>query len=308
MYFGKYIKSCREHIGFTQQQLVQDLYLHDIENFKSLVESTLSKWERDSITPALQKQVSILKYFQGKTGLALPCFDTYSIHETEDLICRTNMQNLLGKNKELVLNFPSEMISSDELTIYALKNSRAIDKIINIHMDMDKTFNQDYTQLRTQQIREWAEHDSNSFYVCEYNEQFFGLLFTLRLKTEIFEKMMKFEMDERELSVEDFASYNERGSNYMLSFFAMNDKAAAMLYIRYYAHIIAHQNVTDEIGANTMMDDVKKLLKDMSLKYYSNKIVNDTIELQSYRETLSDFLASEVVMKIIFSVDKLGDR
>ena len=291
-------------MGFTQQHLVQDLYLYDIDNFKSLVESTLSKWERGSMTPPLHKQISILQYFQGKTGQALPCLDTYSRHETEGLICQTGMQNLLGKSKELVLNFPSEMISSDNLTVYALKDSQTIDKIININIDMDKTFSHDYTQLRPEQFKEWALHSSNSFYVCEYNEQFFGLLFTLRLKTDIFEKIMKFEMDERELTVEDFASFNERGTNYMLSFFAMNEKAGSMLFIRYYAHLIAHQNVIEEIGAITMMDDAKKLLKNMSLHQDSNKVLSETLEFHSYRETLSNFLASEKIMKIIFTVDK----
>jgi hypothetical protein len=291
-------------MSFTQQQLVQNLYLYDVENFKSLVETTLSKWERNSITPPIHKQISILKYFQEKTGVALPCFDTYSMQETEKLISISNMQDIFRTSKELVLNFPSEMTNSDNLTVNILRDAQSIDKIININMDMDKTFNHNNSQLTSEQFKEWALHDSNSFYVCKYNDQFFGLLFTLRLKIDSFEKIMNFKTDEKNLSVEDFATFDEKGSNYIISFFAMNDKAASILFTRYYAHIIAHQKNIDEIGAITMMSDAKKLLTNINLNYYSSKVIDNTLKLRSYRETLTKFLASEIFMKIIFSANE----
>lgn len=67
MQFNEYLKSCREHAGFTQEQLMEELYLFDVDNFSGLDTSTLSKWERDIIKPRLAKQTSILKYFQSKT-------------------------------------------------------------------------------------------------------------------------------------------------------------------------------------------------------------------------------------------------
>jgi hypothetical protein len=150
-------------------------------------------------------------------------------------------------------------------------------------------------------FKEWALHPSNSFYVCEYKEQFFGLLFTLRLKPDIFNKIMNHEIKEKDISMDDFASFDEMGSNYTISFFAMNQKAASMLFIRHYAYLIANQKVIDEVGFATMMDDAKKLLKNMNLHYHASLEVTKELTLQTYRETLSNFLACENVVKMILS-------
>jgi len=201
LHFNEYLKSCRENNNLTQEQLVHDLYSYNIDNFEGLDTSTLSKWERSITKPKLSRQVNILKYFQEKTGVSLPCWSSYPVDETEELICKVGMQNLLGKSKELVLNFPSAMIGADDLNVYQLRNSDMIDKVIAINMDLDKDFNHDFTQLQSDQFKEWALHPSSSFYVCEYQEQFFGLLFTLRLKPKVFKKIISTLKDTNEKNI-----------------------------------------------------------------------------------------------------------
>ena len=300
MQFSEYLRSCRMKCELTQEQLTEALYLHDDENFDGIGITTISKWERGITAPKGPRQVSILKYFQKQTGLALPCFDTYSVEETEEMICKLGMESLLGKSKELVLNFPSAMIGADDLNVYQLRDSKTIDKVIDINMDLDKDFNHDTSEFQSEQFKAWALHPSSSFYACEYNEQFFGLLFTLRLKPEVFERIMNIEIEERELTANDFASFEEMGCEHMISFFAMSEKAAAMLFIRYYAHIIANQKVIAEVGLATMMEDAKKLISNMKLHHHGSKKLADGLELQTYRETLPVFLASERVVKVIF--------
>ena len=77
--------------------------------------------------------------------------------------------------------------------------------------------------------------------MCEFNDQFFGLLFTLRLKPDIFSKLVNFEMEESDIDIDDFASSEEMGSDYFLSFIALNDDVASLLFIKYYAQLIANQ-------------------------------------------------------------------
>jgi len=98
-------------------------------------------------------------------------------------------------------------------------------------------------------------HPYSSFYTCEYRDQFFGLLFTLRLKPDVFERIMDLEIDERELTINDFAADEKMDCSHMISFFAMNEKAASMLFIRYYTHLIDHQKVIAEVSLATMMED-----------------------------------------------------
>ena len=299
--FSQYLRTCRRHSKVTQEQLVQALYVYDTENFEALNMSILSKWERGVIQPKLAKQVSIVKYFQERTGSALPCFDNYTVEKAETLFCEAGMKNLLGKSKKLVLDFPSSIIGADDLMVYHVRNSENFDKYIAINVNLDKDFNHDYGDLDFERFKHWASNPVNSFYICEYKGQFFGLLFTLRVKPDVFDKLMKFEMDEKELTHNDFALFDEMGSNYMLSFFAMNEKAATLLFIRYYAHLIANQNVIEEVGAASMMEDAKKLIAHMHLEPYTQKNLPENLTLQSYRATLPDFLAHKRVLKMLLS-------
>ena len=275
--------------------------MYDVENFEGLDTSTISKWERGITKPKLSRQVRILQYFQSITNSALPCWGNYSHNEIEERICKVGMQNLLGKSRELILNFPSKMIAADDLTVTQLRESDEIDKIISINIDLDRGFNHRFTGLLPENFKEWAIHPSNSFFVCEYKDQFFGLLFTLRLKPEIFEKVMNLELKEKDIREDHLAAMNEMGSNYIISFFAMNEKAATMLFIRYYAHLIANQAVIEEVGVATMMDSARKILKNMNLKLYSGCKIDEDLILETYREKLANFLASEYVLKMTLS-------
>ena len=301
MYFNEYLRSCREHSKLTQEELASALYNHNIDEFGGLDTNALSKWERGITKPKIARQVSIIKYFQKKTNTALPCWDNYSVDETEEHICKVGMHNLLGKSKELVLNFPSEVIGADDLKVYQLRNSDMIDKAINVHMSLDKNFNHDTTGVSAEQIKTWLLFPTNSFFFCEYLDLLFGILFTVRLKPAIFKKMMSCEMQEKDLILDDFASFDEMGSNYIFSFFAMNEKVASMLFIRYYAHLIANQKVIEEVGVSTMMEDAKKMIGSLNLKYHASTMIKEGMELQTYRETLPNFLASEKVIRMILS-------
>ena len=301
MKFNTYLKSCREHNALTQEELVHSLYSYDIDNFEGLDTSTLSKWERGVTHPKAAKQVSMIKYFQKETGAALPCWDSYSIQETEDLICQAGMHNLLGKSKQLVLNFPSNIMHLDDLKVYPARHSDRLDTLLDINMDLHKNANHPFAQISLEEFKEWALHPSNLFLVCEYKNSFLGLFFSLRLKPEVFQKIINFEMRKSSLSIDDFASFDEMGSNYMLSFYALNDKVATMLFIRYYAHLIANQTKIKEIGVITTLDDVKKVVHNMNLEETNHMITDDKVELKSYTQSLSNVLVSQNVVKMLFS-------
>ena len=51
MQFNSYLKLCREEEQLTQDQLVQQLYSYDTENFENLDTSALRKWERGLKVP-----------------------------------------------------------------------------------------------------------------------------------------------------------------------------------------------------------------------------------------------------------------
>ncbi len=301
MQFNEYLRQCREENQLTQEQLVNALYSHDIEKFSSLDTGTLGKWERSVTKPKVSKQVSIIKYFQERTGLALPCWNKYSIEETESLICKAGMSNLIGKSKKHIYNYPSEMMSSGDMHVYPLRTFKRMNELIEMYMPLHQSLNHESLQLSKEQFKEWALHPSSLFLVCEYKGLFIGFSFTTKVNPEIFNKILSFEMKKSEVTTDDFASLEEVGSNLMLGFFALNEKAAILLFIRYYAHLISNQKYIADIGAVTNSEDAIKLVSNMNLHYYNSYVTDDNVKIKAYRQTLFTALASEYVVKMILS-------
>ena len=301
LHFSEYLKQCREHSHLTQERLTSDLYSFDIDTFEGIQTTTISKWEREITQPKLSKQISIIKYFQQKTGTALPCWENYTVEEAEELICREGIHNLLGKSKKYIYDFPSEMLSVDDMKVYPLRNSERMDALLDANMLVHQSFNHPYTQISRQQFREWAFHPESLFLACEYKDNFLGLFFSIRVKPEVFEKILNFKMKKSDIAENDFASSDEPGSNLMLSFFALNEKVAILLFVRYYAYLITNQKVIDEIGGVTIQDEAKKIVANMNLDYADSKVTDDNVEIEAYRQTLPNLLASENSVKMLLS-------
>lgn len=284
----------------TQEQLAHELYSYKIESFESLDASVISRWENGNVQPKVARQVDIIKYFQKKMDTVLPCWDSYTVEETEELICKAGMRNLIGKNKKLIYDFPSEMMRVDNIKVYPVRNSERMDALIDANMLLHQSLVQKLFQISREQFREWALHPYSQFLVCEYKDAFYGLFFTLKVNPEIFNKIMNFEMQINDITANDFLSSSEVGSSLAISFFAMNEKAATMLFIRYYAYLITNQKTISEIGTVTMQDDAKRIARNMNLKYDTGKVIDYNVKIQSFRQTLSNVLASENAVKMLF--------
>ena len=301
MDFYKYLKQCRENSHITQEELVSELYNHDSVNFENLDTVTLSRWERNTTRPNTLKQLSIIKYFQKNSHEALPCWNHYSTEEVEDLICTVGINNILGKSKQLVLNFPSEMMRLDDLKVYPIRDIEKAHALFELNMDLHNAINHLYSQLTIDQFESWAKHPSNLFLACEYKEGFVGLFFSIRIRQEIFDKLLNFEMKKSEITEQDFALYDEPGSNFLLAFYAINHKVATMLLVRHYAYLIANQKRISEIGVTTALPEVKKTVSNMNMDLYKRKQLEDEIYIEAYRQKLDKVLATEYVVKMIFS-------
>jgi len=302
MHFGNYLKQCREKIGLTQEQLAHNLYAFDIDSFEGIQMTTISKWERAVSQPKLSRQVNILRYFQQETGKPLPCMEQYSAKEAETLICKTGVHNLIlgSNNKELVLDFAPQIMTAHNLSIIPIRHTDRIQAILEIAADIRNSANPDITQLDTEKMQRWTLYPGNIFWVCLYKGITTGLLFSLKLKPLTFDQLIKLEKKLEGLQEEDFAALDEAGSHYLLAFFALNDKTAEMLFIRYYAHLIANQGTIEELGATASREEARKILRNMNLHFTGHYTENGK-EVRSFRETLRNALACENVVKIILS-------
>ncbi len=303
MQFSQYLKSCRSKQSLTQEELVHALYGFNIDYFRGLDTTTLSKWERGITQPKIDKQISIIKFFQTLTHLPLPCFDNQSTKVVEEYICKIGMSNIMqkSKSKKLILDFPSATMNIHKLSVHQAKDTNMLDKVSNINSYLDKNFNYDLTQLEAEDFRKWALIEGNLFLTCEYEGELIGLLFVLKLKPKSFQKIINAEIMERELCNDDFALPHEDGSSYILSFFALNQKAASLLFVHYYAYLIAHQNFIRDVGVATMIEDGQKLIESISIPYYKSCIMKNEIELQFFKAPLGDFLTTPKVIRMILS-------
>lgn len=301
MKFDEYLKKCRVQNGLTQEQLVNALYIHDTEHFGTIDVSSYGKWERSTTQPRAAKKVSIVKYFQQITNTALPCLNDMTVEQTEEIICNTGMKNLLGKSKKLIMNYLEKMMSADDIEVIELRHSAKLVEIINMALELDKGFSHKFDGMEPEELMTWALHPSSSFFLCEYKHIFLGVIFSLRLKPETFEKIMNMEIFEKDLTVDDFASLDEVGTDYGIFFFSLNEKAATMLFIRYYAHLIANQHIISEVGLATMMDDARKFLVNMNYESYKTQELENGHTRQTSRATLSNFLASEYTINMLLA-------
>ncbi len=242
-----------------------------------------------------------MKYFQDFTDSKLPCWEGYTDDEIENLICNVGMKNLIGKSKQFISGFPSQNMNVDNLQIHLLRNFDNMDTLLEINMDLHQDANDESMQNTLEQFKAWALHPSNYFIACEYKDVFLGLFFTLKLKHQVFNDILDFKMKKSDIAADDFALPDEEGSSMLLSFYALNDKVATVLFVRYYAYLITHQQVINEIGGVTIQDDAGKIVKNMNLHYQNSFIVDDDVTIKSYRQTLSDVFASENVVKMLFT-------
>ena len=121
------------------------------------------------------------------------------------------------------------------------------------------------------------------------------------MKKEVFDKVLNFEMKRGEITTEDFASFDEIGSSLMLGFFALNEKAATLLFIRYYAYLISNQKFISEIGAISNSKEAIKLISNMNLEYHGDHTTEDNVKIKAYKQSLFNVLASEYVVKMLLS-------
>jgi len=106
-------------------------------------------------------------------------------------------------------------------------------------------------------------------------------------------------MQVRDITENDFASFEEEACSLPFSFFAYNEKTASLLFIRYYAHLIANQNSIIEVGTTPLLDEGRKIVKAMHLTHLHDLEVEHGT-LSAYSAPLEDVLINEDVLRVIF--------
>lgn len=298
MLFGKYLKLCREKYNLTQEELVQECYSYS-DDFNGLDIGTVSRWERSITNPSVDKQIKITKLLQRYEDVIFPYFSTYDIFALENELCKSGVKNLIGNSKEHILNFPHSNIIEENIKITNVQDAQDKDMILKMPNDIVASLIDNHYGLNIEILKEWASHKWNLFLVSEYENNFFGMMLVVRLKPDVFEDILSFKRELKTLKSEDFCQNEEIGCSFPVTFFAYNQTIASLLYLRYYANLIANQNLILEVGSTPIIDSAVKLVEKTNLKKYKT-MTSDKGEITSYRAKLEDVLLTEEVFKMVF--------
>jgi len=305
MKFNLYLKSCREKYRLTQEELVQELYNFN-DSFKGLEVGTLSRWERASTQPNIKKQILIIKLFQTKCNHTFPCFENMNREKIETHLCKTSLKNIIGHQEEYILNFPNRAFVFEDFEVKRITVEDDLESVLALPYDVIENLTGNVYCLSFEKLKEWALHPSNLFLHALYQDRFAGILFSLRLKPEIFERLINFQLDLKDVNDEDFASFEEMGCNFPIAFFAYSDYSLSMIALQFYTHLIVNQDFILKVGATPLLKGAKQIIKNMNMKAHKQKKVPQGV-LESYTAPLSEVLINEPVIKMIFQKQECSE-
>lgn len=301
--FHDYLRTCREEQSITQAELVDELMKYD-ECFKSLDATTLSRWERGVSKPSLSKQTSIARHFSHKFGRIYPFIEKAKRIDIENSFCALGFSKLLGKHN-LVLNFPTQNMEKKNFTVNTFDSSDLKETAVrkNILM-LQELYNK---KIDFDQHMALAQMPGNYFAICDYDKDFYGHLFALKLKEQAFEKLMNFQMSTDHLGATDFASPKEPGHYLFFGFFGMSDLVISMLWIHFYSFLIKEQDYIIGGGAIIASKGGIMIAKNMNTELKTSaQIGNKTFS--SFTSSTEQMLIAEPVVKMLFNPENCPEE
>lgn len=295
MTFHTYIKLCRKNLNFTQRELVAELYKFDTI-FRGLDAGALGRWERAVTETPLLKKVKLLEYFFREFDFYFPFLNINDVESIEKKLLAEGVTKFLGKHKDIVMSFPTPQSEENDFTIKLAEKSNHKDTAFATATNICEAMYGEDTYYTAQTLHEYSSFPSSLFFICEYKGQYFGHSFFIYMKPEIYDKVMNFEMDYMDVTTEHLALENEKGSYMSMGLFAMNDKALALLFVRFYAYLIINQKNILKIGTLISDNDAINIARNFGLQKYA---VQD--DLMAYSAELKNVLLTEQIIKILFS-------
>jgi len=298
MKFSSYLKLCRERFSITQEELVEKLYAEH-ELLSGLDIGTLSRWERDITSPTVERQQCVLRTLQQYGQKPFPAFDLIDIQELEEKVSVQGIQKIIGKHKRFILDFPMDMLDEESMKITNIQHVESPEYFIKITHSFYEKITNNYSNINISQLESWLLHPHNLFLLASYKKQFFGMFISLRLRPEVFEKLMNFEMTESEIRESDFAALTEDACHYPLSYFTYTEQSASLLMLHYYIHLLEYQDTVKEVGSLPKVEDGKRLSQALGLTTHDSDGT-----LQTFRAPIHDVLTNKYLLTVIFKEKK----
>ncbi len=296
MHFGEYLKICRQRRHLTQQETAELLYaFHPV--FEGIDAVTISRWERNVTSPSIERQRYIIEAMQRSEEEIFPCFDSVDMENIERIMAKKGIRRVIGKHKQYILDFPSEIIDRDAVTVTSLSMlENPLPSLKIAHTFMQK-ITDNAADIDFETYKKWALHPGSIVLLATYYRQFFGIFVSIRLQPTHFESLMRFDIDEKEITTSMLAAPDEEGCEYPITFFAYNDEAAALLSLRYYRTLHARAAHTACAGTFPKHDAGAKIAQTLGLSPYKK---DPNSKRYNFRANMGDILLNRYILSILF--------
>ena len=298
MKFCEYIKTCREHFSLTQEELVNLLFQSN-DIFSGLDAVTLSRWERCLTYPNIERQQYFIKAMQSYSHSIFPCSDSLSLEEVEKEVYEKGIQKVIGKHKRFILTFPNELLDEDAMQFNTLDTFKNPHDYLNLTYTFIKKITNEMINIDFERFEQWAKHPSSFFLIASYQRQFFGVMFSIRIKESIFNDLMHFKMSENDIKLEHLASCEEKGCEYPFTLFTYTEQTATILILRYYAHLLKHKNHIGTLGSLPKSPEGEKLISTLGLKHFRND-PKEVSPIKAYQATMEEVLLNPYALNMLF--------
>ena len=297
--FGDILVQFRKLQTYTQKEFINTLSQFH-EEFNALNPVTLSRWENGTTETSLYRKRLILKYFLSK-GL----FDS----EQHRKLIRdryTALYSPLSKVFEhnyetLIHNLPQLRIALDEYDKFSLtqcNKSFRLQHIIDIEVASHAPM---YYQNSVDQLQKLVSHPASYSLVIEKNHQHLGHFIMYKMPQEVSQKLINYELKEKELSYNDLCQPHESGDYYIHALYGVNPMMAAMLNVETYLYLFDNIKTINNIVIFSSRKDGVRLAKSYGIKVVqSGEDLQYDINWSGMSSPVEDILFSDTVLKLVF--------
>ncbi len=264
--FGEYLRRRRKQAGYTQDRLANALSRFNAKQLCGLDSVTISRWERATTEPTAERQKQVIRFFGDSLEEVFPFRSSKSQTLTPERSVSYLVRHHLNSPKlaHKVGSFPATDIQKYQV----LRLGEELDSqpLLELALDYDHALFPCAHPVSLSQLEGWSEHAQELMLGCTRLGHYFGHLLCLPVKPERFEQLVRAEINESDIRVDDLARSDEPHSLYIYSLYGASRVVASIMLVHLARYISEHKDEVQEIGALCATSDGARLARAFHLQ------------------------------------------
>lgn len=263
--FGSYLKRRRRDNGLTQDRLALALSCHST-TLGGIDSVTISRWERGTTEPTLERQRHVIHFFQDDADQVLPFRSARPNLLSPEQSVGYLIRHYLNSPKlgSKVGTFPEK--ENRKYEVCHLSGSDVDDPFIELILDYDHSIFEAGLPVSHELLHGWIGHSNVLSVVSTKFSHYFGHLIALPLAEDIYWRLIHGEMEEAEIRNSDIVPPEEPHGLYIYSLYGASKIAAALLLIEMAHYAGKYLESIRHIGGLCATSDGARLARSFHLQ------------------------------------------